>query len=75
MGSLGVTMSELQLIPTMVATSASALLGRSVVGPDGKVCGRVKELAVDVLQDETHVAALVLERRQGRRRKRRCCCR
>jgi CBS domain-containing protein/sporulation protein YlmC with PRC-barrel domain len=53
-------MSELQLIPTTVATSASALLGRSVLGPDGTVCGRVKELAVDVSNDQTHVAALVL---------------
>ncbi len=54
-------MSELQLIPTAVATSASALLGRSVLGPDGAVCGHVKELAVDVSNDQTHVAALILK--------------
>ena len=54
-------MSELQLIPAVVATSASALLGRSVLGPDGKVCGRVKELAVDVSNYQTHVAALILQ--------------
>ena len=62
-------MSELQLIPTMVATSASALLGRSVLGPDGKICGRVKELAVDVSNDQTHVAALVLRTGMGRSEK------
>jgi magnesium transporter len=62
-------MTELQLIPTNVATSASALLGRSVVGPDGAVCGRVKELAVDVSKDQTHVAALVLGTGSGRKAK------
>ena len=55
-------MSELQLIPAMVATSASALLGRSVLGPDGKVCGQVKDLAVDVSKDQAHVAALLAPR-------------
>ncbi len=35
-------MSEMQLIPMAVATSASALLGRSVLGVDGKVCGKVQ---------------------------------
>ena len=54
-------MSELQLIPMAVATSASALLGRSVLGADGKVCGKVKDLAVDVSTDQTHVAALILQ--------------
>jgi sporulation protein YlmC with PRC-barrel domain len=60
-------MSELQLVPTVVATSASALLGRSVVGPDGKVCGRVRELAVDVSTDQTHVAALLLRPTGGKK--------
>ncbi|MGA8939110.1 MAG: CBS domain-containing protein [Acidobacteriaceae bacterium] len=53
-------MTELQIIPVNVATSASALLGRGVLGVDGKLLGRVKELAVDVSADQTHVAALVL---------------
>src|ERR1700679_1547861 len=57
-------MTELQISPGRVATSASALLGRSVLGPDGKVCGRVNELAVDVSGNvpavQTHVAALLL---------------
>lgn len=48
-----------------ISTSASALLGRSVVDGAGKPLGRVKEFAVDVRQDEAHIAALVLERRQG----------
>jgi sporulation protein YlmC with PRC-barrel domain/CBS domain-containing protein len=60
-------MSELQLIPAVVATSASALLGRNVVGPDGKVCGRVRELAVDVSTDQTHVAALLLRPSGGKK--------
>ncbi len=63
-------MSELQLIPTAVATSASALLGRSVLGPDGAVCGQVKELAVDVSNDQTHVAALILKPVGGAKGKR-----
>ena len=54
-------MTELQLSPGSVATSASALLGRGVLGEDGKLLGRVKELAVDVSADQTHVAALVLD--------------
>ncbi len=62
-------MSELQLIPTMVATSASALLGRSVVGTDGKSLGRVKDLAVDVSNDQTHVAALILQPLGGKKGK------
>jgi magnesium transporter len=62
-------MTELQLIPTNVATSASALLGRSVLGPDGKVCGRVQDLAVDVSKDQTHVAALVLRPSSGGKEK------
>jgi CBS domain-containing protein/sporulation protein YlmC with PRC-barrel domain len=62
-------MTELQISPGKVATSASALLGRSVLGPDGKVCGRVKELAVDVSADQTHVAALILGEGSGRKGK------
>ncbi|MGA7156323.1 MAG: CBS domain-containing protein [Acidobacteriaceae bacterium] len=54
-------MTELQLSPANVATSASALLGRGVLGADGKLLGKVKEMAVDVSADQTHVAALVLE--------------
>ena len=66
-------MTELQISPGRVATSASALLGRSVLGPDGKVCGRVNELAVDVSGnvpgDQTHVAALILREGSGRKAK------
>ena len=66
-------MAELQISPGRVATSASALLGRSVLGPDGKVCGRVNELAVDVSGnvpgDQTHVAALILREGSGRKAK------
>jgi magnesium transporter len=62
-------MTEVQIIPTVVATSASALLGRSVLGPDGVVLGRVRELAVDVSADQTHVAALILAERSGRKGK------
>jgi magnesium transporter len=62
-------MTELQISPVKVATSASALLGRSVLGPDGKVLGRVKELAVDVSADQTHVAALILGEGSGRKAK------
>ena len=54
-------MTELGINPGNVSTSASALMGRTVMGPDGKVLGRVKELAVDVSTDQTHVAALVLQ--------------
>jgi magnesium transporter len=58
-------MNELQIIPTVVSTSASALLGRSVVDAEGKACGRVMELAVDVSADQTHVAALILRPSEG----------
>ena len=54
-------MTELQINAGSVSTSVSALMGRTVLGPDGKVLGRVKELAVDVSADQTHVAALVLQ--------------
>ncbi len=62
-------MSELQLIPMAVATSASALLGRSVLGPDGVSLGRVKDLAVDVSIAQGHVAALVLRKGSGKKAK------
>lgn len=45
------------------ATSASALLGVSVLDEAGESCGRVQELAVDVAQDAAHVSALILHRR------------
>ncbi len=63
-GSLGVEMSTLQTIPiaapVALATSASALMGRAVFGPDGELCGRVKEFAVEVARDGAHIAALIL---------------
>jgi len=62
-------MTELQLIPMAVATSASALLGRTVLGPDGTSLGRVKDLAVDVSTDQAHVAALVLRTGVGKKSK------
>jgi magnesium transporter len=59
-------MIEVQTIPT----SVSALLGRSVLDEAGKPCGHVKEFAVDVSADQTHVAALVLrEKHEGKVRK------
>ncbi len=60
-------MAEPQLSPTNVATSASALLGRRVLGADGSVLGRVKDLAVDVGADQTHVAVLVLQQGSGKK--------
>jgi sporulation protein YlmC with PRC-barrel domain len=62
-------MTELQIIPTAVATSASALLQRNVLGPDGASLGRVKDLAVDVSTDQAHVAALVLRTGAGKKSK------
>ena len=62
-------MTELQLIPAVVATSASALLGRTVLGPDGAVQGKVKDLAVDVSTAQAHVAGLVLRRGVGKKSK------
>ena len=62
-------MTELQLIPATVATSASALLQRNVLGPDGASLGRVKDLAVDVSTDQAHVAALVLRNGVGKKSK------
>ena len=53
-----------------ISTSASALLGRSVVDAAGKSLGRVKEFAVDVPRDEAHIAALVLERRREGKKER-----
>jgi CBS domain-containing protein/sporulation protein YlmC with PRC-barrel domain len=64
-------MSATQIIPLTpvgVATSASALMGRAVLGPDGVECGRVKEFAVDVARDGAHVAALVLRGGKGKAR-------
>ena len=40
-------------------TSASALLGTPVLDAEGRSCGRVYELAVDVEQDAEHVSALI----------------
>jgi len=62
-------MTELQLIPVVVATSASALLQRNVLGADGLSLGKVKDLAVDVSADQTHVAALVLRNGVGKKAK------
>jgi sporulation protein YlmC with PRC-barrel domain/CBS domain-containing protein len=58
-------MTELQIIPVNVSTSASALLGRSVVNTEGKACGKVVDLAVDVSTDQMHVAALILRQGSG----------
>jgi len=58
-------MSDLLTIPTSLSTNVSALVGRSVVDAEGKACGKVKEFAVDVSRDQTHVAALVLQHREG----------
>jgi magnesium transporter len=60
-------MSATATIPVGLATSVSALVGRSVVDASGKVCGRVQELAVDVSTDQLHVAELVLRHRQDGR--------
>jgi magnesium transporter len=59
-------MIDLLPIPTGLATSASALLGRSVVDGEGQSLGTVKDFAVDVSADQLHVAALVLAHREGR---------
>jgi CBS domain-containing protein/sporulation protein YlmC with PRC-barrel domain len=57
-------MSEQHTIPsgaaTTLLTSVSALVGRSVLDPSGKVCGRVHEFAVDVAKDGAHVLGLLL---------------
>ena len=62
-------MTGLQLIPTVVATSASALLGRTVLGADGVSLGKVKDLAVEVSSAQAHVAALVLRNGVGKKAK------
>ncbi len=59
-------MVELLTNPATVTTSVSSLLGRRVHGPDGKLLGRVKDLAVDVSADQTHVAQVVLLTGSGR---------
>lgn len=46
-----------------VSTSVAVLVGMSVVDGAGKPCGRVQELAVNVAEDGTRVAALVLRTR------------
>ncbi len=58
-------MQELLTMPTTLATNVSALVGRGVVDAEGKTLGSVQEFAVDVSKDQTHVAALVLRRREG----------
>ncbi|MBW4037774.1 MAG: magnesium transporter [Acidobacteria bacterium] len=60
-------MNELLTVPVTMETSVSALVGRSVLDADGKVCGRVQEFAVDVSKDQTHVAALVLRPKGGKK--------
>ncbi len=61
-------MGALLTNPADVATSASSLLGRRVLGADGTELGRVKDLAVDVSVNHTHVAELVLRTRSGRKK-------
>jgi magnesium transporter len=52
-------MTTAQTIPT----SASTLTGMKVLDPTGASVGRVAEFAVDVAQDGTRVAALILKQR------------
>jgi CBS domain-containing protein/sporulation protein YlmC with PRC-barrel domain len=56
-------MLEVLPISTNIVTSASALLGRTVVDAHGTVYGRVVEFAVDVARDEAHIVALILKPR------------
>jgi magnesium transporter len=56
-------MSERATIPT----SLSALLGMSVVDGSGTALGRVRELAVDVAKDGTHVMGIILRKSGGRK--------
>jgi CBS domain-containing protein/sporulation protein YlmC with PRC-barrel domain len=63
-------MNELLTVAMTMRTSVSALTGRSVVDPEGKLCGRVQEFAVDVSKDQMHVAALVLRPRGAGKGKR-----
>ena len=58
-------MSERATIPT----SVSAMLGMSVVDGAGTVLGRVRELAVDVAKDGTHVMGLMLCKPGGGKRR------
>ncbi len=53
-----------------ISTSASALLGRSVVDSAGRPVGRVVEFAVDVRLDGAHVSGLVLGRRRNGKKER-----
>ncbi len=48
-----------------VPVSAAVLMGMPVVDGAGNSCGRVQELAVNVAEDGTRVAALVLRKRTG----------
>ncbi len=48
------------------ATSVSALMGTPVLDAQGRSCGRVQELAVDVSQDATRVSSLIVKGRNGR---------
>ncbi len=48
-------------------TSASSLLGTTVLDEAGNSCGRVLELAVDVAQDAAHVSSLILHSRGKKR--------
>jgi len=57
-------MLEVLPISTNIATSASVLLGRTVLDAQGQECGRVVEFVVDVARDEAHIAALVLKSRK-----------
>jgi magnesium transporter len=62
-------MSLMQPIPTFPMagmTSASALIGRRVVGPGGEPYGRVRDFAVDAQKHGTCVAGMVL-RGKGKR--------
>jgi magnesium transporter len=53
----------LPISPVNMVTSASALMGRSVLGPDGGVCGKVRDFAVDSQKDGARVAGLILQGR------------
>lgn len=48
------------------ATSASALMGTPVLDGQGRSCGRVQELAIDVGEDATRVSSLIVKGRHGR---------
>jgi magnesium transporter len=56
----------ISILPTAVTTSASALLGRRVVGPNGEPYGRVRDFAVDAQKHGAYVTGMVL-RGKGKR--------